>query len=87
MHFVRHGQSYFNLGMERVGRDPNIADAALTSLGLAQAEIAAQQLMGRGIRRVIASPYTRALQTALVIAEHLNVALIVEPLAGGALFV
>lgn len=80
MILLRHGQSEFNLHFTATGRDPGIVDPALTPLGQAQAEVAAAALAGRGIRRIIASPYTRALQTARPIAAALGVAVEVERL-------
>lgn len=82
MHFIRHGQSHFNLAYDRFGCDPQIPDAGLTPQGFAQARQAARQMAGKGIRRIISSPYTRALQTASVLAEEFGVPVFVEPLAG-----
>lgn len=64
MYLLRHGQSYFNLHFTQTRRDPGIEDPELTELGQAQAQDAAAELAGKGIRRVIISPYTRTLQTA-----------------------
>ena len=64
MILVRHGQSEFNVVFNRTGRDPGIPDPSLTAKGKEQAAIAAKALSGRGFRRIVASPYTRALETA-----------------------
>jgi broad specificity phosphatase PhoE len=80
MILLRHGQSEFNLHFSASRRDPGIVDAKLTALGHAQAERAAQRLAGEGIRRIIVSPYTRALQTAAPIAHALGVKLLVNPI-------
>jgi broad specificity phosphatase PhoE len=85
MILIRHGQSEFNVVFNREGRDPGIRDAPLTSHGRSQVKAAAEELAARirkglEIRRLLASPYTRALQTAAIIAEHLNLPLEVEPL-------
>ncbi len=64
MFLLRHGQSYFNLHFTETRRDPGIEDPELTPLGHEQARAAAAALADKGIRRVIVSPYTRALQTA-----------------------
>jgi broad specificity phosphatase PhoE len=48
MHFIRHGQSHFNLEYTRTGRDPGIHDAGLTDEGFEQARRAAAQLAGKG---------------------------------------
>jgi broad specificity phosphatase PhoE len=80
MILLRHGQSEFNLHFGATRRDPGVIDAPLTELGHAQAEEAAQRLKTEAIRRVIVSPYTRALQTAAPIAEALAVPVFVNPI-------
>jgi broad specificity phosphatase PhoE len=80
MILLRHGQSEFNLHFTATRRDPGIADPRLTEAGEAQARAAAEALAGERIRRIIASPYTRALQTAAPIARRLNVPVHVSPL-------
>jgi glucosyl-3-phosphoglycerate phosphatase len=72
MILLRHGQSEFNLHFTRHRVDPGIVDPKLTELGHEQAERAAGELVGREVRRIIASPYTRALQTALPLARRLG---------------
>jgi broad specificity phosphatase PhoE len=79
MILLRHGQSEFNLHFTRTRRDPGIPDPALTELGHRQAEAAAEALAGEGLRRIITSPYTRALQTAEPIARRLGLPVIVTP--------
>ena len=79
MILLRHGQSEFNLHFTATKRDPGIADPKLTPLGHAQAEAAAEALAGERIRRILCSPYTRALQTAATIARRLNVPIHVTP--------
>jgi broad specificity phosphatase PhoE len=80
MILLRHGQSEFNLAFTATRRDPGIADPALTPLGEEQARHAAEALAGEPIRRIIVSPYTRALQTAAPIARQLRVPVIVNPI-------
>jgi len=80
MILLRHGQSEFNVIFTATRRDPGLVDPALTPLGRAQAEQAADALAGAGIRRIIASPYTRALQTAEPIARRLGVPVHVNPI-------
>ncbi len=80
MILLRHGQSEFNLHFTSTRRDPGIVDPKLTPLGHAQAAEAAEQLAREPISRVIASPYTRALQTAAPIAKRLEVPLFVNSL-------
>jgi broad specificity phosphatase PhoE len=80
MILLRHGQSEFNVHFAVTRRDPGIVDPALTPLGREQAEAAAAALRHAGISRIIASPYTRALQTAAPIAASLGVPVHVNPL-------
>jgi len=81
MILLRHGQSVFNLHFTATRRDPGIPDPPLTPLGRQQAERAAEELprLAR-IRRIVASPYTRALQTAEPIARRLGLPVEVQPL-------
>jgi len=79
MILLRHGQSEFNLHFSATRRDPGIKDPKLTILGQHQAEQAAEALAREDIRRIIASPYTRALQTAAPLARRLNLPVLVQP--------
>ena len=79
MILLRHGQSEFNLHFTATKRDPGIPDPRLTGLGRQQAEAAAKALAGEGIRRIIASPYTRALETAAPVARRLGLPVHVVP--------
>ncbi|MFC3125323.1 histidine phosphatase family protein [Pseudoroseomonas globiformis] len=79
MILLRHGQSEFNLHFTATRRDPGIKDPKLTPLGQYQAERAAEALAAEGITRIIASPYTRALQTAAPLARLLNLPVLVQP--------
>lgn len=80
MILLRHGQSEFNVHYTTSRRDPGIVDPPLTALGLAQAEEAAVALAGQGLRQVVVSPYTRALQTALAVARPLGLPVRLEPI-------
>jgi broad specificity phosphatase PhoE len=81
MILLRHGQSEFNLHFTATRRDPGIKDPKLTDLGHAQAEAAAEALAGaQEIRRIIVSPYTRALQTAAPLARRLRLPVTVNPI-------
>ena len=86
MLLVRHGQSHFNVAFAATRIDPGIRDPELTDEGRRQALAAAAELellrqQGREIRRLISSPYTRALQTATILAEALGFREVtVEPL-------
>jgi broad specificity phosphatase PhoE len=80
MILLRHGQSEFNLHFSATRRDPGIKDPKLTALGHEQAEAAAEALArAQEIRRIIASPYTRALQTAAPLARRLGLPVLVNP--------
>jgi broad specificity phosphatase PhoE len=79
MILLRHGQSEFNLHFTATRLDPGIIDPKLTPLGHEQAEAAAKMLRYEHIRRIIVSPYTRALQTAAPIARALDVPVFVNP--------
>lgn len=79
MILLRHGQSEFNLHFSATRRDPGIVDPRLTDLGHSQAVTAAEALAGEDIRRIVASPYTRALQTAQPLARALGLPITVRP--------
>lgn len=85
MILIRHGQSEFNVVFNKERRDPGIRDAPLTAHGRDQAAVAAAQLReriqaGLILKRLVASPYTRALETAVIIAEALDLPIEIEPL-------
>lgn len=82
MILMRHGQSEFNVVYGATRTDPGIEDPSLTTDGRAQVVDAAHALNDHApeITRIIASPYTRALQTAHIMAEKLEAPIMVEPL-------
>jgi broad specificity phosphatase PhoE len=83
MILLRHGQSEFNLHFTATRRDPGIKDPKLTDLGHQQAEAAAEALIDETsgqIRRIVASPYTRAMQTAAPLARKLGLPVTIQPL-------
>ncbi len=65
VYFIRHGQSEFNATFKQGDSDPLIFDAPLTAKGIRQAEEARALVADLGIRHVITSPLTRAIQTTL----------------------
>jgi broad specificity phosphatase PhoE len=80
MILLRHGQSEFNLHFSATRRDPGIQDPKLTPLGHQQAEAAAEAIAAaQEVRRIVASPYTRALQTAAPLARRLGIPVLVNP--------
>ncbi|MBE9607525.1 histidine phosphatase family protein [Acetobacteraceae bacterium H6797] len=80
MILLRHGQSEFNLHFTATRKDPGIRDPKLTPLGHQQAAAAAEALAHEGITRIIASPFTRALETAAPIARKLGLPVTVLPI-------
>jgi broad specificity phosphatase PhoE len=80
MMLVRHAESEWNRHFSLTRIDPNIPDPPLTELGRQQAEELIDRLADEGIRRLIASPYRRTLETASIIAESLDLSIAIEPL-------
>lgn len=80
MILLRHGQSQFNEVYSVTREDPGIEDPALTPAGRQQAAAAGDRLAALGLRRIVASPYTRTLHTAQIVAEALGLPVSVEPL-------
>ncbi len=78
MILLRHGETVFNVLYGATRRDPGIRDPLLTARGREQAAEAARALAGHCVTRVLASPYTRAVQTADVIARALDVPLVID---------
>jgi broad specificity phosphatase PhoE len=80
MILIRHGESEFNAAVNRTGKSPGIPDPKLTALGHQQVHRAAEEVRRhqRPIRRLISSPFTRALETATIIAEALELPIEVE---------
>ena len=82
MILLRHGQSEFNVVYSVTRQDPGIRDPRLTEEGRRQAAETGQALAGQGVQRILASPYTRALETATIIADLLRVSVTVDPVVG-----
>jgi broad specificity phosphatase PhoE len=81
MLLIRHAQSEWNLAFGAVRIDPGIPDPPITAQGRADAARLAETLAGRGVARLVASPYRRALQTAAILAARLgDLPITVEPL-------
>ena len=80
MILLRHGQSEFNVVYSRTRVDPGIPDPRLTEEGRRQAADAARRLGAHRVERLLSSPYTRALQTAAIVADALGLAVEIEPL-------
>lgn len=67
---VRHGETDWN----RENRFQGHADTPLNEAGRAQARVLALELEGEGCRAVYSSPLLRAFETALILAEQLDLA-------------
>jgi broad specificity phosphatase PhoE len=80
MILVRHGQSEFNVVFSKTRVDPGIHDPRLTEEGRRQALAAADRLVRHELALILSSPYTRALQTAQIIAETLDLPVAIEPM-------
>jgi len=80
MILLRHGQSEFNVVYNVTRVDPGIPDPRLTEEGRRQALAAAAALAAHPLERLIVSPYTRALETAEIVAGELGLPIEVEPL-------
>ncbi len=69
MFFVlRHGQTDWNVQARLQGS----TDIPLNDTGRAQARLAAELLDGLGITRIVASPLSRALETAQIVGDRLG---------------
>jgi broad specificity phosphatase PhoE len=79
---VRHAQSEFNVHYSRTRIDPGIRDPALTELGFEQARSTVAQLRELPAHRIVTSPYTRALQTAVVLHDALGLPVEIDPIVG-----
>ena len=82
MILMRHGQSHFNLHYCQTRRDPGLRDPGLTELGRLQAAEAAESLRRAELRGIVASPYTRTLETAEIVADALKLDVAVDPCVG-----
>lgn len=81
LYFVRHGQTYWNVEAKVCGR----TDSALTPTGLAQAQETGRVIKARidagemHIDAILASPLSRAHNTAQAIAEMTGIPVRIEP--------
>ena len=69
-YIFRHGQSTYNLSGRTQGQTN---DSVLTPLGEEQALEVGKKLQDKGVEVIISSPLTRAMQTAQLANESLNV--------------
>jgi broad specificity phosphatase PhoE len=80
MILIRHGQTEFNRVFAVTRRDPGIRDPRLTDHGRRQAMAVASALCSLDLGRIIASPYSRALETASIIGTQLGLPITVDAL-------
>lgn len=80
MLLVRHAQSEWNAQFSNSRIDLGRADPDLTSEGIEQAKGAVAHLRHAGIKRLVTSPYRRAIRTAVILADGLGVGITVDPL-------
>jgi broad specificity phosphatase PhoE len=80
MLMVRHAESEWNRVFGPTRIDAALPDPSITAEGAEAARAAALDLHGRGIERVLTSPYRRTIQTACILAESLDLPIEVEPL-------
>ena len=74
-YFLRHGETHWN----REGIHQGQLDAKLNDLGRAQASRAAEALRGEPIARIVASPLSRAHDTAKAVADVLGLEIALDP--------
>lgn len=76
VYIARHGETTWNA----VGRYQGRLETPLSPLGQAQAQALAAALASKNVRRIISSPLSRCVQTALPLSVKTNVPIELEPL-------
>ncbi len=76
IYIARHGETTWNA----VGRYQGRIETPLSPLGQAQAQALARALADKGIERIISSPLSRCMQTALPLALETGMAIEANPL-------
>lgn len=82
MILMRHGQSHFNVHFGATRTDPGLRDPGLTDLGRAQVTAAVDHLRREEVTAIVASPYSRTLETAEIVADALDLTFTVDPVIG-----
>jgi len=80
MILMRHAETVFNVVFGATRVDPGVEDPPLTRRGRDQAREAAAALGAEGVRRIVASPYSRALETAEILSAVLGLPVSVDPM-------
>lgn len=75
---IRHGEPTYEVVTKRGYKGHGRDLGPLTTLGIKQAKTVAQDKRLQGAEIIIASPYTRALQTAAIISRELDLDIIIE---------
>jgi len=78
LYLLRHGQSEYQATYDTTRVDPGIEDPRLTELGRAQVRTAAEAVRPLEVDLIVASPFTRTLDTALGVAEDGAVPVVVD---------
>lgn len=76
--FIRHGEPRYDEVIARGYKNQGYDLGKLTDRGVSQAEAVAKESILTGAQLIIASPYTRALQTAAIISRITQIPLVVE---------
>ena len=74
-YFVRHGETVLNAQHIRQGEEGSLSEE-----GKQQAERVGEVLTSLPIERIIASPYPRAQETAIILKKYLKVPILYSPL-------
>ncbi|MEE2689207.1 MAG: histidine phosphatase family protein [Pseudomonadota bacterium] len=82
MILMRHGESEFNVVYKKTRVDPGIRDPKLTTLGRRQVIKVSKHLQDQNINRILTSPYTRAIETAFIVAKYLGVPIHIDAQIG-----
>lgn len=80
MILMRHAETVFNVVFGATRVDPGVEDPPLTPRGRDQARAAAAALQAERLRRIVTSPYRRALETAEILSGELGLPVSVNPM-------
>ncbi|MDC7675684.1 histidine phosphatase family protein [Asticcacaulis machinosus] len=72
---LRHGQTDWNAALRLQGS----TDIALNEIGREQARVAAQLLTGQGLTKIVASPLSRARETAEIVGHAVGLEVETDP--------
>lgn len=75
---IRHGEPFYDEVVAKGYPNQGYDLGKLTELGVKQAEKVSHDKRLKGATLIVASPYTRALQTAAIISRNTNIPLTVE---------